>query len=249
MVYRRRYGRRNFKRKAWWTRPSKRKYLFRRPRGKKVRAAGRGGLGGPVFGQRGHWATLVYVENSLLDPSSTTAAVNNYGCNNIYDPYTGTGGAQPNGFDQLMAFYKYAYVTSATCTMTPITNAVEAPGEFFIAQSSDGTDNWNGIQSAWETNLKRSRIKLAGGWPFAGMGETRNSVTTTWTAKSWFKKNVIGDLHYANSASGGPATAYAPQFSCVYKPVTSAVNPAETTFRIYIRYRVYFCEPKMLPQS
>lgn len=243
MVYRRRYGRRNFKRKPWWTRPSKRKFLFRRPKGRKVRAARRGGLAGPVFGQRGHWATLIYTETTDLNPGSSTAAVSNYGCNNVFDPKTGTGGHQPRGFDELMAFYKYAYVTSATCTMTPISNATEIPGEFFIAQSSDGTENWGADDNAaWETNLKRSRIALAGGWPFAGSGRTRNSVTTTWTAKQWFKRNVIGDEHYSNSASSGPSANVAPQFSCVYK-AASGTDPAMTVFRVYIRYRVYFVEP------
>lgn len=54
-----------------------------------------------------------YYETQTFNPGVGTTSVNVYSCNGLFDPNITGVGAQPRGFDQLMALYNHYVVTDA----------------------------------------------------------------------------------------------------------------------------------------
>jgi len=82
---------------------------------------------------------LRYVENFTL-AGTTTVQSRSYALNGLYDPYLGTGGHQPSGFDTWMAMYGFYNVMGCKATMKYANDATGSsqPAMFGMVASTVG---------------------------------------------------------------------------------------------------------------
>jgi len=82
---------------------------------------------------------LRYVEIFQL-ASTTTVVYRAYALNGLYDPYLGTGGHQPSGFDTYMSMYGFYNVTKTTARMSYFNDATgtSQPAAFGMIASTNG---------------------------------------------------------------------------------------------------------------
>jgi hypothetical protein len=126
--------------------------------------AGRPRRTGPV--ERVH---LKYAQ--LFDISSGVFSTYLFRGNGMFDPYAGTGGAQPNGFDEYMALFKHFYVVGSKCTVYVLPQTSSSGGMISVTLRSDANSgtSMTSIVDATATPKSKSILVSAGMYPNAGI--------------------------------------------------------------------------------
>jgi len=160
----------------------------------------------------------------------------------MYDPDITSTGHQPNGFDQLMAFFQHYTVIDSTMrvsfaptsgsNITPMLWDIllsEAP-TITIAQSSDLLESREGTGMAIIAGTERGYI----GQP--------KTLKRNFNAKKFFSKsNIVGDTIYRGNASSNPAEQ---AYFIVVATDIAGNDPGQLFFNVVIDYLAVLTEPK-----
>jgi len=83
--------------------------------------------------------TLKYTTEVTLNPGSGSTATYRFRANDLYDPDFETGGHQPRGFDQWMAFYNHFTVIGSMIKVTFMSSSTTAASYVMIKLDDDST--------------------------------------------------------------------------------------------------------------
>jgi len=192
---------------------------------------------------------LRYVESVAFDASGSSAAVNVFCVNNIYDPnYSGTG-HQPMFRDNYATIYERYKVNYATITMVAMTthkvNVISGADEFY-ANNQKACRMWilrdkstNDYTNSLDTLVEQGSTNLV--WKYCP--QTTSGYMPTLRYKCWPHKlcNVAfkDDSLTAPMASPGEPVNKA-YFVCGVSDLGDATNPASIVCQFIITYNVTF---------
>lgn len=185
-----------------------------------------------------------YVETRNINPSATIADYLIYRANSVYDPYQGTGGDQPTGFDQWMLFYNHFNVVGSKITVTfNTTDATDAGNAIGLVSLRDST--------TVETDITTLRRQAGAVWkPLTPMGSNRSvqTIKKYFSAKKFFKVKDTNQSEYKGTISGNPSEE---AYYHVYVGAgnSRAVDPAVVDVNVTIDYIVLLSERKPLADS
>lgn len=193
---------------------------------------------------------LKYAEEVQIDCGSNSYAEYVFCANDLFDPnVTGTG-HQPNGFDELMGFYKTAIVTSSFIKVRPV--QIDASYEqlnayLFIRQSALSTgEAFTATSQALECE-KHSKVIVIGGYAGKSQNWKEDKVFSRWNGKRWFGKGYLpGAREFSCDAGSSPTERC---FYRIFNVSVGANNPAAMNILVEIQYTVTFTEEALLPQS
>lgn len=186
-------------------------------------------------------AKLRYVDEVSIDPGAAGTAYDTYTLNSIYDPYTGTGGHQPMGTDELFAVYKNATVVGTKMTVTPISSAVTNvnPGAIVLFKSP----NVGSLSAAsFSPILEQSN---ATDYSIGGMINTTGAMETHPLTITYSPKqdqgitNPMDENGLRNTASSGPSKPY---YGEIYVASIAANDPGAVQVIVELEFLVVFSE-------
>lgn len=170
--------------------------------------------------------------------------------NSCYDPdYTGTG-HQPRFFDQLMAMYGKAYVVASTAYIRAMnagtSNQQPVDLSIYLHEDAAYTSGMTQYRDAVESKYRK------GGPITLGTPTSQHDSNTQWlvshfNAKKFFNlKQIVGDVHYASSASGNPDR------ECFHQVLLRHVlsnDPGAVRLECRVVYYVVFTDPIYVSNS
>lgn len=166
-----------------------------------------------------------------------------YRANSAYDPYNPTGGHQPRGFAQIMAFYNHFTVIGAHMTVQYCNNVSTASSNFIggIALRASDThvtsfiDNTEVPRSSWKVSGRNSNNKI--------------TVKKSFNARKFFGTNsIVGESSYkGTNASGGNPTEGA-YFHIFVGDVSDSIQQVVDCV-VSITYDMICTEPKQIASS
>lgn len=242
MPYRRRYGRRVYRR-----RPAA--VARRRVAYKARRYARRGRISRRPFGGYGRikFATLKYCEEISINAGIAAVATYVFRANSLFDPnFTGVG-HQPMGFDEWMARYARYAVISSTLTMRYVTETTSnaTPCYFCIAQTATGSVYSGVTPTLLLENKDHSAVKQ-GGLIYHYNTNNNNKVSSRWSARKWYRRSAVSDYDLqADSGSNPNEVCF---FECCAASVAGN-DPATHSFLVTIYFKCAFFDPLTLAQS
>lgn len=212
-------------------------------------------------------STLRYVDRVEFAPVSTTTAVWSFRANDLYDPFTGTGGHQPRGFDEMMAIYNNFTVTSSKCSVNWMLEGYDGPSQTggtpaaLIKTMEDST----GAPAVPPVicGVMRSAEGYGSGIPVDEQMEkdrttwkvmtpqTGGEITSTKSGLSDFfgKQDLVAAEGYGGTASGGPDNEAMYHLFCARGSDDYPAGTVKVVAYVTIEYRATFTEPKPLQAS
>lgn len=209
---------------------------------KKARTSNVIRLGRPtaIARSRYHKTKLTYAQYFSLDPALSTAAVQVFTANGLYDPdITGTG-HQPAGFDQYMALYGEYIVTGSWIKVTAFnsdTNVGQVLGVTFCDKSTTSAD---------------TRVYIEGGnSKYFGMGTTAadgvKSITHYANIRSVSTQDIFNEDNFAGTASANPTDTH--YWHIWGYAIDDGSNTSPIRCLAEIQYEVYFRDPALTALS
>lgn len=235
-----------FKRKPAWKKTWKRPYKRPMYRKKAVRRAKQN-----VDGQATLTKWLKYSDTVTIDAPSGGYSTYKYRTNNVWDPDVSSGGHQPMGFDNYMQFYQQCYVSKSFITVECVSQSSTVPSNLYILDGGLESNpiTWGTNNNVYETNMRHSRVAIAGNWTFMGQGKTKIIPKLGWSAGKCFKGNMITEDGALCTATGGTVTARTGLYYIVAEFVAGLVSPEALTVRVNIQYKCTFLKPRQLDES
>jgi len=193
---------------------------------------------------------LRYVEEIVIDASSSGSVRHVFRANGLFDPNFNVGGHQPKGFDQNMIFYNHYTVLSSKITMTYAnkTGGNDIPGYTAILLTDDGTTSipWTQPYEMFESRYFTGRKPTFAGTERGYIGQ-KNYLTKTFSAKKFFaRKNINSDPELRGTATSDPTEGAF--FETVVFPINTN-NPSPLVFLVIIEYIALLSEPNDIPTS
>lgn len=191
---------------------------------------------------------LDYVDQMSIDAGTGVVGAYRFRANGMYDPRFETGGHQPRGYDQWMAFYDHYTVIGSRITVTAFSNSnasTSAAAGYIGIMISDSSIAVAGETIDYVMEQGKSVWK-----PYTENDGARGVVTCsrTFSAKKFFGcTNVLDREDLKGSTTSDPNEQAT--FHVWQAPVTGAANPTEVYFTVKIRYIAVLTEPKQLSQS
>lgn len=178
-----------------------------------------------------------------MNPGAGTVIADRLSCNGLYDPYIGTGGHQPRGFDELMSLYKKYTVIGSKIKVTfgsvgsGATNdsvlygiAVRPTSDTVETQYNDYLEQGNCIYQISDINVKNTPVSM------------------TWSPKRFNGiTKVMSDEGYRGTDALNPANGA--NYHIFIGAADQATDPNAYTAICLINYVVVFSEPKDITQS
>ena len=191
-------------------------------------------------------ARLRYVEARAIDPISGGISTLSYSANGLYDPYLGTGGHQPRGFDQWMLTYQDYTVIGSKMWMQPLVGSVgnAVPGAFGIIKSNETSFPFSDVTDVMESKRNKGiRLQIAGS---NNIGPTRRAMATYSHRKHFGTKRSISSADFTGTATSNPATTvwYYPWYASI-----GGSDPSGLSFLFTIDYIGVFTNAKSLDAS
>lgn len=191
---------------------------------------------------------LRYAFTGTLNPNGITPAVHVFRANSLYDPDQTGVGAQPRGFDQIIAFYDHYVVIHSKITVKFVNRDSSGPAtvgtnaNFIVGVDlNDSSDTLNTINDYMEHGYAKYSM-------LAGTSGTRDVVSSTksFTNKFLGRSKPLSDSQLKGSSTSNPVE------QGYYHIFANAVGNFDTgpmDIYVVIDYTAVFIEPKDLPQS
>lgn len=199
---------------------------------------------------------LRYVERIDADPGISGLIEHDFRANGMYDPKFAAGGHQPDGFDQMMAYYNHFTVVGAKINMRPLyefTSNIDpimygiglfpAPAgisEIISSKSLFQTEESAILESRLVRGYRQNSI-------FGGAGKKYNVFTKKFSAKKFFGTTaIVNKSPYRGDVTADPAEAAF--FNCwIFNPAGEASS--NQAFIVTIEYIAVLTEPKVIAKS
>lgn len=186
-----------------------------------------------------------YVEFISLDAGIGVPAYDTLSATSLFDPYVGTGGHQPMGFDEMSAWYENYQVMGATATAhARVYASAAADAIWLIGQTSNDT---SAPASTIEQYIEQKDVKYAFLTSAIGANNT-GKVTVRYSPRKQFAiKDPRDDQDLRAATTASPfKNAY---FQFAVGGDNPADNPTAVNIRVVIDYLVLFTGRKHLAQS
>jgi len=187
---------------------------------------------------------MLYQDTLQLDSGAGGAlAVDQYSCNDIYDPYVAAGGHQPRGFDQINSFYKKFYVTSSKITINVVPTGDVTTNHGIVYGCNLRTVN-DTKETDYIDYIEQGNCK----YRTTDINTANPPIVMTWSAR---KYNNIRDVALKQNMTGtgtsGPTEGAYYDIWC--GPADRATNTAGWSFVCLIEYNVTWYEPTDMTRS
>lgn len=172
-----------------------------------------------------------------------TVAVATWRANDLYDPYQGTGGHQPRGFDQIMAFYNQFCVISSKIRVdfSPVASGATNDGIIYGINLKDQND---AVQSNYVEYIENGNCN----YHVSDINVKNLPVRNKFSLKKW---TGVKDPYSLGSWSGDASAS--PSREAYYDVWIGAADQATDlpsfTATIYMEYIAILREPKLVPAS
>lgn len=200
---------------------------------------------------------LRYCQPITFQPGTGIVSYEDFRANSMRDPWATLGGHQPDGFDQMMAYYNHFTVVGSKCTMRPLfefTSSID-PVMYGIGLFPDvaGIQTVAGAKAAGqsiESALIESR--LVRGYRqngiFGGVGRKYNVFQRKFSAKKFFgTTSIINKDPYRGSVASDPSEqAY---FCCWSYDSSGGSAQNAQKYLIVVEYIAVLTEPKIIQKS
>jgi len=191
---------------------------------------------------------LRYVEWYTFNLSGVSSGVAVYRANGPYDPYAGTGGHQPLGYDQWAALYQHCVVLGSKCSVGFDAGFDSSARPLLVGvYLNDDTSTPATIASLLED--PKSRIAQVN--CFSGAGKSRARVVHTYSAKRFFGLRDVKDNKYEIGSAVGTTPTEEAIYSIFCQLPAGTIGGAQTLIqaKVTIDYCIQFSERKDIDQS
>jgi len=190
-----------------------------------------------------------YAQEFTLNPAAAGIAVQVFRANSLFDPdFTGVG-HQPNGFDQMMAYYSHFTVISSKLTFKFVSASANnvTPGYIGVWLTNDG------LQAASQANVEDLLESRFSTKKIASAGSERNYfgqptyINKTFNSTSFFgTSGIVNKEPYRGNAAANPAEQAF--FEC-WAASINGIDTAAMTYLAVIDYVAVLTEPREISQS
>lgn len=212
---------------------------------------------------------LRYTERLDFEPTGTTAVVNTFRGNGMYDPLFDTGGHQPRGFDDYMDVYGQFTVLASTISVNAMYEGYLGPGTkdttghlqnsvvamgatgapalspacVFIRKTTDsGATYTGGFQKVLETDRTQ--------WVFLTHSDGAKTLKASGKVRDFYGKEAqIGAVGYFGTENGDPTQQFYYQVGVARASDDYPTGACKVTLIVSIEYDCVFTEPKPLAAS
>lgn len=194
-------------------------------------------LGKPNNGMRSRWtkAKLTYCDTYALDPGLSTAAVQVFTANGLYDPDITGIGHQPAGYDQYMALYDEYLVTKSWIKVsfynTDTTNT-QVVGLGFLDFATTSADFRKYVEQG---NFKWASIDTS------KSGQAFCTITHELDMRKCSTQDIFNEDNFTGKAGSNPSDTH--YWHVVAAAGDLSTNSSPVRCIVEIQYEVYFRDP------
>lgn len=189
---------------------------------------------------------LKYAQEITLNPTTSGIVYHDFCANGLYDPDVSTTGHQPVGFDQMIAAYDHYTVIGSKMKITPLSISTTNITPAYIAVGLYDDFGVPASFSSIEHMIEAGKLSRLAYTPASVEYRFPRSSYKNFSAKKFFKRNVLGSDDLRGSSTGNPSER---AFFSVVAASIGANDPGTVTVLVEIEYIAIFSEPHVIAQS